>query len=163
MLVTRIFQGKADSAILLGFECTINPQNFMNIVWAIFEKMKILNFFLCELPLILRVGGKLKKMARDICTRTLYIEFERDRSIGLGSTFDDGHTENKNKRYGHTAHTFSRLMLKVIIWGRFIVKRSAFPITDNNTFLAVYLLTQYLSNRNNGYVREIPEHCHSVR
>ena len=26
----------------------------------------------------------------------------------------------KNKRYGHTAHTFSRLMLNVIIWERFI-------------------------------------------
>ena len=47
-----------------------------------------------------------------------------------------------NKRYGHTAHTFSRLMLKIIIWERFIFIRSAFPITDNNTFLAVYLLIQ---------------------
>ena len=57
-LVTRIFPGKADSAILLGFKCTINPQNFMEIVGAIFEKMKILNFFLCELPLILKVDRK---------------------------------------------------------------------------------------------------------
>ena len=35
------FPGKADSAILLGFECTIDPQNLMQIVGAIFEKMKI--------------------------------------------------------------------------------------------------------------------------
>ena len=40
-LVSGIFPGKADSAILLRFECTINPQNFMKIVGAIFEKMKI--------------------------------------------------------------------------------------------------------------------------
>ena len=58
----RDFSGKADSLILLGFECTINPQNLMKIVRAIFEKFKILIFFfLCELPLILGVGGKLKK------------------------------------------------------------------------------------------------------
>ena len=46
-------------AILLGFECIINPQNFMKIVEAIFEKIKIF-FFLCELPvpLILRVDRK---------------------------------------------------------------------------------------------------------
>ena len=33
----------------------------MKIVGAIFEEMKIVIFFLCELPLILGVGGKLKK------------------------------------------------------------------------------------------------------
>ena len=32
----------------------------MKIVQTIFEKMEILNFFLCELPLILRVDLKLK-------------------------------------------------------------------------------------------------------
>ena len=46
---------------MLRFECagTINPHNFMKIVESIFEK-NIFNFFLCELPLILGVGGKLK-------------------------------------------------------------------------------------------------------
>ena len=29
---TKIFPGKSDSAILLGYECTINPQNLMKIV-----------------------------------------------------------------------------------------------------------------------------------
>ena len=33
----------------------------MKIVGAIFEKIKIFNFFSCELPLILGVGEKLKK------------------------------------------------------------------------------------------------------
>ena len=36
--------------------------------------------------------GKTKKTTRDIYKRTLDIEFERDRSIGLGSTIGDGRT-----------------------------------------------------------------------
>ena len=35
------------------------------------------------------------KTARDICMRTLYIEFERDRPIGLGFTFGDGYTDRQ--------------------------------------------------------------------
>ena len=42
----RDFPGKADNVILLGFEYTINPQNLIKIVGAIFEKFEILNFFL---------------------------------------------------------------------------------------------------------------------
>ena len=34
--VSEIFYGKADSIILLGFECTINPQNLIKFVGAIF-------------------------------------------------------------------------------------------------------------------------------
>ena len=45
-LVSRIFPEKADSVILLGFECTMNTQNLNKIVAAIFEKIEILNFFL---------------------------------------------------------------------------------------------------------------------
>ena len=69
ILVTMIFPGKANSAILLGFECRINQQNFMNIVVAIFDKMIILNFFLCELPLILRVDRKRTKDELEIFAR----------------------------------------------------------------------------------------------
>ena len=36
---------------------------------------------------------KTKKAARDICRRSLDIKFERDRSIGLGSTFGDGQSD----------------------------------------------------------------------
>ena len=36
----RDFPGKADCVILLGFKCTINPQNLIKIVGAIFEKNK---------------------------------------------------------------------------------------------------------------------------
>ena len=71
-LVSRIFPGKADSVILLGFECTTNSQILIKIVKAIFEKIEILIFFLCELPLILGVGGKLKKRL-EIFTRGPYI------------------------------------------------------------------------------------------
>ena len=46
--------------------------------------------FLCEMPLILRVGRKRKKRARDICKGTLDIEFERGWSVGLGATLGDG-------------------------------------------------------------------------
>ena len=56
----RDFPGKANSVVLLGFECTINPPNVIKIVWTIFEKIKILIFLSCELPLILGVGEKLK-------------------------------------------------------------------------------------------------------
>ena len=48
----RDFFGKADSVTLLGFECTINPQNLNKIGRIIFEKFEF--FFLCELPLIFR-------------------------------------------------------------------------------------------------------------
>ena len=54
-LVSGIFPGKADSVILF-FECTINPEDLIKIVRAMLEKFEILNFFLCELPLILGVG-----------------------------------------------------------------------------------------------------------
>ena len=38
-------------------------------------------------------------MARDICERPLDIEFERDRSIGLGSTFGDGQSDKHTEIY----------------------------------------------------------------
>ena len=41
----RDFPGKFASVTLLGFECTINPENLIKIVGVIFEKKEILNFF----------------------------------------------------------------------------------------------------------------------
>ena len=66
ILVTRFFLGKADSAILLGFECTINPQNFMKIVGAIFEKMKNLIFFLMWTTLNFQGRSKTKKKKKEL-------------------------------------------------------------------------------------------------
>ena len=67
-LVSGIFPGKADSVILLGFECTINPQKLIQIVKAIFEKFKILNLFLMWTTLNFKGRSKTKKkLARDIC------------------------------------------------------------------------------------------------
>ena len=60
-------------------------QNRSNYFWEI----QVFNFLLCEPPLVLGVGENL----RDICRRTLDMEFQRNRSIGLGSTFDRGHTD----------------------------------------------------------------------
>ena len=49
---------------------------------------------------------KTKKPARDIYKRTLDIEFERDRSIGLGSTIGDGQTDRQTDRQtGRHTHT----------------------------------------------------------
>ena len=45
--------------------------------------------FLCELPLILRGGRKLKRGAGSNCKRALNIEFEQDSSVGLGATLGD--------------------------------------------------------------------------
>ena len=45
------------------------------------------------------VRGKNKNKARDIYKRTLDTEFERDRSIGLGSTIGDGQTERHTHRH----------------------------------------------------------------
>ena len=81
--------------MLLGFECTINPQNLIKIVRTIFEKFDIFNFFLMWTTLNFMGRGETKKTARDIYMRTLYIEFEWDRSIGLGSTFGDGHADRQ--------------------------------------------------------------------
>ena len=76
--------------MLLGFEYTINTQNLIKIVGAISEKIKILIFFLCELPLILGLEWKIKIRVRDICERTLDIDFERDWWVGLGPALGDG-------------------------------------------------------------------------
>ena len=40
--LSGIFSAKAESITLLGFVCTVNLQNFINFVGAIFEKIEIL-------------------------------------------------------------------------------------------------------------------------
>ena len=71
-LVSRKFSGKADSVIFLGFEFTIDPQNLNKIVRAIFEKIELNFFFLCEVPLILR-GALKRKNRQKIFARGLQI------------------------------------------------------------------------------------------
>ena len=46
-------------------------------------------------------------------------------------------SKNKKRRYGHTAHTFSRFLSDVLIWERFISISSKFHMIDNSTFLVV--------------------------
>ena len=91
-----IFTEKADSVILLGFECTINTQYLNKIVGAIYEKIEILIFFLCELPSILGVTRKRKEQVEDICKGTPDVEFEEDWSVGLGAVLADGQEIKNN-------------------------------------------------------------------
>ena len=63
----------------------------LGVVKTFFEKIEIFIYFLYELPLILGLGGILRK-TRYICKWTFYIEFEQDRPISLGSTLGDTDT-----------------------------------------------------------------------
>ena len=88
------FSGKTDSIILLGLESNTKLSNLMKIVDAILEKIGIFIFlFLCELLLILVVGGKLKMKGLGYLQRTPTIEFQQYRSIGLGAMFSDCHRD----------------------------------------------------------------------
>ena len=67
--------GIADSAILMWLECTINPQNFMKTVEAIFEKTIFL-FFIMWTTLNFEGRSKTKtkkKNRQEIFTRGLQI------------------------------------------------------------------------------------------
>ena len=57
----------------MRFECrpTINPQNFMKIVEAVFQKTKILNFFL--MLTTLHFEGRSKKKRQEIFAKGLQI------------------------------------------------------------------------------------------
>ena len=93
-LVTRIFPGKADSAIFLGFECTISPQYLMKFVWAIFEKMKILISFLMCTTLNFegrsKTKNKLEIFARGLQISNLKITLcERQKIKNYFSSFKD--------------------------------------------------------------------------
>ena len=57
-----------------------------------FEKIELKIFFLWG-------RGKTKKAAWDICKRTSDIEFERDRAIGLGSTFGSYHIDTHTQTF----------------------------------------------------------------
>ena len=63
--------GMADSVIFLSFECTINPQNFVKIVQAVYQKTKILNFFLMWTTLNFEGRSKKKKETGNIGKGTL--------------------------------------------------------------------------------------------
>ena len=112
-LVSGIFPGKAKSVILLGFECTINPQNLIKIVGAIFEEIKIFNFFSCELPLILAVGGNLKKKRLEIFTRVPQISNfnDIDRLVQALRSATGIQTDTDTHKHKHT-HTHTHIFSK---------------------------------------------------
>ena len=76
----------------------------MKIVGAIFEKIKILNFFLMWTLLDFGGRSKTKIPAWDISKGTLDIECERDWSVALGATLRD---EQKIKNYFSSFRDFS--------------------------------------------------------
>ena len=65
-LISRIFWGKTDSVTLLGFECTINPQNLIKIVWSHFWENGNFKFFLMWTILNFKGRSKRKKQAGNI-------------------------------------------------------------------------------------------------
>ena len=105
--VSRIFPGKVYSIIQLGFECTINPQNLFKIVGVIFQKIEILIFLLCELPLILVVGENWKYGSRYLREDPRYRFWTR--SIDWCRLYvrrlSDRQTDRQTGRHTHT-HTY---------------------------------------------------------
>ena len=89
--------------------------------YSYFWEIRNLIFFLMWSTLNFRVRGKTKKTARDIYMRTLYIDFERDRSIGLGSTFGDDHTDRQHTHthtHTHTQTFFLKHIFRLWEWCR---------------------------------------------
>ena len=121
---------------MLGFECTIKPQNLIKIVWAILEKIKFFLFFLMWTTLNFRGRGKTKKTAGDIYKRTQDIEFERDRYIGLGSTTRDGQTD----RHTHTQTFFLKHIFRLWEWCRTKNHKKK----SNSNFLTIAILPSLL-------------------
>ena len=91
----RVFLEKIDRVILLDFKCTINPQNFIKIIWKHFWENQNIKIFHMWTTLNFSSKSELKKI-RDgnICKWTLDMEFKRDWSFGLGTTLGDSHREN---------------------------------------------------------------------
>ena len=79
----------------------------MKIVGAIFEKMKISNFFLCVTTLNFEGRSKTKKKVTDICKGTLDIECEQDWTVGLGAMLSEPVLGQKIKNYFSSFRDFS--------------------------------------------------------
>ena len=104
-LVSGNFSGKSRQCHIVVLRMNYKPTKFNEICGSHFLENQFFYIFSRELPLILGIGEKLKKKkTRDIYKRTLDIGFERDRSIGLGSTIGDGQTERQTHTHTHT-HT----------------------------------------------------------
>ena len=76
---------------------------------------------------------------RDLPNASL-VRYHGATSLGIEGLWTDDNQEIKvlvNKRYGHTAHTSSRLLSDILILERFISISIRFQMIDNNTFLVV--------------------------
>ena len=120
---------------MLGFQCPINPLNFIKIVGEIFGKIE---FFLMWTTLNFRGRWKLKKQL-EILARDLDIEFVRDRLIGLGSTVGDGHTarQRDGPTDRHTQTVFLKHFFRMLEWFKIEIQqknRSRFFYDCNTSF-----------------------------
>ena len=84
-LVSIMFSGKAVIVILLGFECTINPQKFKRNRYSHFWENRNFKCFSYVTTLNFEGSSKTKTQAGDVCKGTPDFEFEQDWSVGLGS------------------------------------------------------------------------------
>ena len=126
-LLSGIFPEKTNSVILLGFDYTINPQNLIKIVRAIFEKFEIINFFLMWTTLNFRGRGKTKKNG----SRYLH-EDPRYRIWAISVNWFRLYVRRRSHRQTHT-HTHIYTFFLKHFWGcgsdvesKFIKHRSRF-------------------------------------
>ena len=77
-------------------EKSLKPKKKIKNVLPIFEKIEMFNFFLCDLPLILKVNLKWKQTEWRYLQGGLDIEFEWNWSDGLCAPLGDGHTQEFN-------------------------------------------------------------------
>ena len=118
--------------VLLDFDCrtTINPENLIKIVGAIFEKIKIFNFFSCELPLILGVGENWKNGSRYLKQDPRYRI--RTRSVDWFRLYD----RRLTNRQTHTQTFFLKHIFRLWEWCR--IKKS------KSNFLTIAILPSLL-------------------
>ena len=118
-LVSKIFPRKVYSVILLGFECTINPQNLNKSLEPFLRNSKFWIFFLCELPLILGVGGKLRKRL-EIFTWGPYIYRIWTRSVDWFRLYvrRRSHRQTDTHTHTHTQTFFLKHIFRIREWYR---------------------------------------------
>ena len=100
--VSGIFPGKSDSVILLGFECTISPQNLIKIVGTIFEKII---FFIFSYVNYLQEDPRYRIWTRSVDWFRLYDQWRTDRQT-------DAHTHT------HTQTFFLKHIFRLWEWCR---------------------------------------------
>ena len=98
------FSGKSRKCHIVVLRMYYKPTKFNQNRWSHFWENHFFYIFLMWTTLNFRVGGKTKKNVRDICERTLDIDFERDWWVSLGPALGNG---KKLKIYFSSFRDFS--------------------------------------------------------